>query len=585
MIDEGVAATRSSSTTRWWSPKPDKLGPLLALFWERRRQTLVAVILLIAAGLLEGIGLMTLLPLLNSSAAPDDVITETVAATMATIGLEPTIGPLLLVLVLALLIKAGLFMLAMERAGVAAVQVSQQLRRRLLDSLFNARWGYFVEQPLGELANAVGAEAIKSSYMYTAGCLFLATVIQVAVYLTLAFLTSWYVSLGAAALGILLLISLRRFVQTSRKAGAEEAVLLRSLSRRLADAIGAFKPLKAMGLEHRLLPALDRETSGLYQAQRQQVIAGAAVPALSEPVVATFLAAGIFIAVSLTGAELQQLLFMVVLFHRTATRLGSAQSYYQSVASFHSSYIALVEMANRASLASERLAGANPPDFEKTIAFERVSFAYADKKILNRISFELPSGTITALLGPSGAGKTTIADLLCRLNSPTEGRITVGEHSLDVIDPHLWRKGIGYVTQDPVLLHDTLAMNITLGDPSIGEDQIRRYLEMVGLWDYVGNLPERLQHLVGERGARLSGGQRQRLALCRALVREPKLLILDEATSGLDKATEATILDALKKLPEKLTILAISHQPSISEFADRGYAVNLSVEGARLSPI
>jgi len=142
---------------------------------------------------------------------------------------------------------------------------------------------------------------------------------------------------------------------------------------------------------------------------------------------------------------------------------------------------------------------------------------------------------------------------------------------LHVIDLRLWRRLIGYVPQDPLLLHDTVFVNVTVGEEGVGEAEVKSALQAAGAWEFVSAMPQGMYTDIGERGGKLSGGQRQRLAIARALVHKPRLLILDEATSALDSGSEAAICKTLQKLRDELVVLAISHQPTMVEAADRTY--------------
>jgi ATP-binding cassette subfamily C protein len=171
-------------------------------------------------------------------------------------------------------------------------------------------------------------------------------------------------------------------------------------------------------------------------------------------------------------------------------------------------------------------------------------------------------------VGPSGSGKTTIIDLVIGLLRPESGEIRIDGVPFDTIDLRAWRRMVGYVPQETVLLHDTVLHNVTLGDPAISQAQARAALEKAGAWDFVRALPDGLGTVVGERGGRLSGGQRQRIAIARALIDAPRLLILDEATSALDGESEAEIIATLRALKHDLTILAITHNESLANAAD-----------------
>jgi len=181
---------------------------------------------------------------------------------------------------------------------------------------------------------------------------------------------------------------------------------------------------------------------------------------------------------------------------------------------------------------------------------------------------------VTAIIGPSGAGKTTIADLALGLVRPQQGEVFLDDVPLSEIDVSKWRLCVGYVPQDMLLLHEDLLTNVTLGDPALSRSDVEEALLAAGALDFVKDLPQGIDTPLGERGARLSGGQRQRIAIARALVHRPSLLILDEATAALDPASEAGIYDTVRSLRGRTTILAISHQPGLLQVADRVYRLS-----------
>jgi ATP-binding cassette subfamily C protein len=202
---------------------------------------------------------------------------------------------------------------------------------------------------------------------------------------------------------------------------------------------------------------------------------------------------------------------------------------------------------------------------------DRVSFAYDEELVLRNASLTFPAGLFTAIVGPSGVGKTTIVDLVMALLRPQQGEVFIDNQPLAQIDLRSWRKMIGYVPQETLLLHDTVLINVTLGDPDLSEVDAEQALRAAGAWDFVMAMPQGIHSTVGERGSMLSGGQRQRIAIARALVHKPKLLILDEPTSALDPESEVAISETLVQLRGGITTLAISHQPIFMKTADRAY--------------
>jgi len=269
-------------------------------------------------------------------------------------------------------------------------------------------------------------------------------------------------------------------------------------------------------------------------------------------------------------------LVLAFLLARLLLQLGKVQEQYQKMVIFESAYWSLLKKIKEAEGEREHVVGSGAPTFERCIRLDGVSFKYADSWVLRNASLEFPAGSFTAVTGASGAGKTTVADLIIGLLKPTQGQVWIDDLPLATIDLRSWRRMIGYVPQETLLLHDTVAMNVTLGDPALSEQHVEMALRMAEAWDFVAELPQGMHSSVGERGGKLSGGQRQRIAIARALVRKPLLLVLDEATSGLDPESEASIYDTLRHLRGKLTILAISHQPALLTAADRAYRLEHS---------
>jgi ATP-binding cassette subfamily C protein len=181
------------------------------------------------------------------------------------------------------------------------------------------------------------------------------------------------------------------------------------------------------------------------------------------------------------------------------------------------------------------------------------------------------NGKCIIFSAPSGAGKTTIADLITGLLQPQQGKVKIDALPLNKLNLQQWRRMIGYVPQETFLLNDSVFMNVTLGESEVTEIDVQEALQAAGAWEFVLAMPKGMQSSVGERGASLSGGQRQRIAIARALVHKPTLLIMDEATSALDPESSAAICSTLQALRGVLTILAISHLPSLVDAADRVY--------------
>jgi ATP-binding cassette subfamily C protein len=347
---------------------------------------------------------------------------------------------------------------------------------------------------------------------------------------------------------------------------------MRVLLRHLTDGLQAVKPLKAMARESHLGPLVEKDAKRLNKLIRKDILAKEAVRAIQQPVNATFAALGIFIALTYWQVPLPELAVMALLFTSTLSKLTRAQRRYQPAVADAEAAWALRAQIERAHRHREVSTGTLEPRLKRAITFEGVQLNYGEHRILDDVSLEIPAGGITALLGPSGAGKTSLADLVCGLIRPERGSVRVDGIALEEIDLRAWRRTIGYVPQEVFLINDSVRENVMLGE-HVSDADVEIALERAGAWEFVSRLPQGVHSIVGERGGLLSGGQRQRICIARALVHGPKLLILDEATTALDSETEARIWESILRLRGELTVLAISHQPLLMSVADRIYRV------------
>ncbi|MCZ6887287.1 MAG: ABC transporter ATP-binding protein [Gammaproteobacteria bacterium] len=555
---------------------------LLAEFVRRYPwQSAILVVALLVAGVAEGIGLSALLPLLNlsfeSGAGADLAATgqtgleQAVVDVFARVGLDPSIRILLVVMVVAITLKSTLVFLAEQRVGYIAADVATGLRIQLLHAITASRWAYFVGQSTGSLANSLATEAKRAADAYVYAVRLLALIFEVCVYAFVALVVSWVATMVCLAAAAVIFLISNRFVLISKRAGEGQTHWYRSLLSTLTDVLHSVKTFKAMGRESSAEEVLAFEAENLKHTLKREVLGTAALRNAQEPMFMLVLAVGIYLAVIEFSFEMSTVLFLVLALSRVLRRLGKLQRSFQQMITCETAYWAVQSAIREARLAVEQNVGVATPTIERGLSLESVSVAYDDRIVLDGASLEIPSGKFTCLIGASGTGKTTVADLMIGLVEPNAGSVLLDGVPLEDVDLAAWRGTIGYVPQDNLLMHDTVLHNVILGATGVAERQVENALRAAGAWDFVDSLPDGVMTIVGERGAALSGGQRQRIMLARAIVHEPQFLVLDEATSALDAATEIEIYKTLAGLKGSMTILSVSHKSAATAFADKVY--------------
>jgi len=562
--------------------QPKNIGSIKLIFYFFEAYPLRSMIMVgcfLFSGLAEGVSIVTLLPLIDimQSGGPSSGswIGILLKKTLHSYGLKPNLPIVLAIFIIGIGVK-GLFMLvAMKQVGYTVAHVTSDLRLKLIKSLMNANWNYFINRPAGYFANAMSSEVMRATSAYHHTALFVASVVNIFIYGSMAIILSWETTLISAAAAIIMIVTFSALIRVSRREGYNQTELMKSIISRLTDALQGIKSIKAMAQEDPFQELLETETQNLYKTQKRQIFATEALKALQEPLVATMLAVIVYVIVTFGQQSFSSLFVMLFIFYRLLNRIYSAQTCYQEMALGESALWSLLENIEQAKVEVDRYnENGKIPNLISDISLNSVNFSHGENLILKNISISIPAGKFVALIGPSGAGKTTIVDLIIGLFMPQSGNISIDGVSLQELNIYIWRQMIGYVPQDSFLFHDSVFLNITLGDKDITSNAVEEALISAGAMDFVSKLPLGIHTIVGERGSKVSGGQRQRIAIARALLHKPKLLILDEATTALDPKTEEEICETLQRLCGETTIIAISHQPAIAKVADIVYTIH-----------
>ncbi|MBG0776962.1 MAG: ABC transporter ATP-binding protein [Desulfovibrionaceae bacterium] len=554
-----------------------------------RLQPLGTIFMLCAqflSSMLEGLGILSLLPILSlatGNVSESSRLHETVSAVLGLFGLAPTLPVLLGFIITMMILKSLLAFLAMLQVGYAVAGASTQLRRRLVKVLMHTRWSYFTRLPVGIVSNAMSYESVTAANAYWSFCQAAAIAFQLLFYAIASLLISPLIVAISVAAGAISMLAVNAFVGMARTAGDRQAELMKTISARFSDGITGIKALKAMAAEDRFTPLLERDNDRLNVALRNYVFSRGAISTFQEPLLVVFVAALMYVALNSMHMAFSELMVLIFLFHRLVTRFSGIQLAYQNMAATEGAFWSLHATMEEAQASREEQTGGAAPRFTSGIALRGVTKSYDATALYRDLDLDIPAKGLTVLTGPSGSGKTTLIDLVIGLIPPDAGEILVDGTSLRDIDVKAWRSAIGYVPQELFLFNDTVRNNLTLHDDGIADERILEALRMAGADTFIAGLDRGLETPVGERGGMLSGGQRQRLAIARALLRSPRLLILDEATSSLDADTERAICATIKEVSAAIPVLAISHRLELTKRADTVYTLTPDPEkGTRL---
>jgi len=548
-----------------------------------RRMTEAAA-LGVAVSLTEAAGVLALVPLLGSVGLPVPAgeggrLGTMVQRAFAAVGVRPTLPAVLGLFVAVMTLQA----LAQRTQTIAAWRVEMDVglhyRRRLYAAIAGARWLHFTRIRSSDLLQALTSEADRCGHAASYLLGVATSVLTAAAYLALALRVSAPASGVAAACGVALLLVTRGYSRSVRAAGQGLSRANADMTEAATEHLQSMKVVKSYGAEARnvaLFGAAAEHSAAVYLRAVRLYTESRALFTVGSVVLLSLVT---WVSVALLHLPGTVTLLLAFIFFRLVPRLQNLQQIHQQLLHDLPAYENVTARLAALDAERERLAPDAPPHaLAEEIRFEGVSFVYpgVERAAVDGVELAIPARRTTAIVGPSGSGKSTLADLVMGLVRPTGGRVVVDGRELDEAWLRGWREGIGYVAQDTVLFHDRVDANLRWARPGATDAELWEALCASAADGFVAALPEGMATVIGDRGVRLSGGERQRLALARALLRRPSLLILDEATSALDTENERRIRDAIAALHGRTTILVITHRLSSVRDAD---AIHVMEEG------
>ncbi|MER9343499.1 ABC transporter ATP-binding protein/permease [Mesorhizobium sp. M0601] len=556
---------------------PPSLPMLRRALRQKQLRLLPAVVVLgLLSAALEGFGIGLIIPLLNIIMGQEGQTGMAgFSAVFQHVGSSLSERDRLIVISVAILgsiVLKNLFAFANTLLTTFIYgKASHSIRSALSERLLRVGYPFFLQQSPGRLLNIISNESWRAS---DAIQIMLGAIVNASaaiILLTFLLLLSWQMTL-LVTLGLALVQVAHAVLSANLKAPSRSVASRNSqLASQMLHLVHAGRLIRIFGQEQREKAAFDQASDAVRRAAFVLLTRQGALPPLTE-VLHAMLFLAVVIGAWFANVSFPLIVAFVILLYRLQPYMRSLQMAWSQLQGLSGSLEEVTWMLDPSDKPAPPQGSAAFPGLSQGIKFEDVTFTYSGSEqravVLHAASFDIRSGRSTALIGRSGAGKTTIVNLLCRFVEPDSGRILVDGSPLDRIDPGQWRKHIALASQELELVDGTIFDNIIYGQDAASADDAERAAKLAEAHGFIEQLPQGYWTVVGYRGVNLSAGQRQRIALARALVRDPDILILDEATNAVDGLSEAAIVETLKSRAGRRTTIVISHHRSTISFCD-----------------
>ncbi|MDO8552933.1 MAG: ABC transporter ATP-binding protein [bacterium] len=546
---------------------------LISAFGSYYKHLIVILVLGFFASLLEGLGISAVIPLFSFVTGGGGFTADTVTQVFSTIfgffGLPYTFRYLLFFVGVLFVVRiVSLFAIQNVTARIV-LGYERDTRKRMFNATVQSRWPFLSMQKVGHLDQLLITNTAITAGFFGIFSTAILIITKTIAYIVIALNISHIIALLSIAVGAVLFFVLQPLFRINKRSSTEAERLNRSLAHFVSQHILGMKSVKSAGVE----PPVSLEALSYFDNIRKMHVNIVTIRGFLEMGIqfaGLAFVAGVFTYMyRMPGFNFASFAVIVYAVNQIFTQIQTAQIQLHALSEMLPYLSRVRAYQNDAEANAEPMGGTDSAAIAEGIEFRNVSFSYPKRgEVLGDVSFSVKQGQIAVIVGPSGVGKSTIADLLLRLIEPTSGTVLVDNKDVRTVSVVKWRKTLGYIPQDPFLLNDSIRNNIAFYNPSMTDDMISDAAKRANINEFIESLPEKYDTHIGDRGVLVSGGQRQRIVLARLLARNPKVLILDEATSALDPESERAIIRSIENLRGKVTVFIIAHGGEMHASAD-----------------
>lgn len=540
----------------------------------------LALVFALGAAAFEGLGLGFLLAFLQSLVNPNAEPIQTgidwfdiwiLGVNKSAINRLYRVSALIL---LATWIRAGFNYLTHIYTELTQLNLVDRLRKRIFEQLQSLSLSYFSKTQSGELINTITSEIGRLQQAFGLSAFIITKILMLIVYALLLFQLSWQLTLISVLLFSLLAVGLSKLNAQVREASFPVSRAYGKFASSAIEFINGIRTVQAFTTQNFERQRYYQASADIVTTSTKAVLSVAMVRPIAEGAATTVLISMIIVAITVFVAngtlQIASLLTFLFVLFRLVPAVHEINGNRAFLSSFRGSIENITEVLRTDNKTYLQDGQFQFSGLQRAIEFVDVDFGYdAEQLVLHNVTLTIKRGQMTALVGASGAGKTTLVDLIPRFYDPTKGKILLDGVDLRKFAINSVRRKMAVVSQDTFIFNTSVRNNITYGTEGADEAAIWEVARLANALEFIREMPQGFDTQLGDRGVRLSGGQRQRIAIARALLRDPDILILDEATSALDSVSERLIQDSLEKLSVGRTVIAIAHRLSTIVRADK----------------